>query len=272
VSLVALALSPRLRRSVTGSSRRTLRVVERNMRAYRRGWVALATGFVEPILFLLSIGLGVGELVGTLPGPHGRPIDYDQFVAPGMLAASAMNGAILDTTYNFFVKFKYAHTYDAMLATPLDVGDVARGEAVWSLARGAVYSTGFLLTMVAFGLTPSWWAVLAVPVALLVGFAFAGAGLGATTYMRSFIDFDFVTLVVVPLFLFSATFFPLDRYPAAIEAVVRWSPLYQGVALSRAVVLGDLHPGLLWHVLYLVVMGVIGTRVASRRLSELLKP
>jgi lipooligosaccharide transport system permease protein len=272
VSLADIAVTPLVRRSITGTSRRTLRVVERNVRAYRRGWVALATGFVEPVLFLLSIGLGVGELVGTLPGPRGQSISYEQFVAPGMLAAAAMNGAILDTTYNFFVKFKYAHTYDAMLATPLDVGDVARGEAVWSLARGAVYSAGFLLTMTAFGLTPSWWSILAVPVAVLVGFAFAGAGLGATTYMRSFIDFDFVTLATVPLFLFSATFFPLDRYPAVLETIVRWSPLYQGVALSRAAVLGDLHPGLLWHVLYLVAMGAIGTRVASRRLSRLLKP
>lgn len=254
------------------ATQRTLRIVERNVRAYRRGWIALATGFVEPVLFLLSIGVGVGELVGKVPGPGGRPIAYDQFVAPGMLAAAAMNGAIMDTTYNFFVKFKYAHTYDAMLATPLDVDDVARGEAAWSLARGALYATGFLLTMVAFGLTPSWWSVLAVPVAVLVGYAFAGAGLGATTYMRSFIDFDYITLVLTPLFVFSGTFFPIERYPGVLEAVVRWSPLYQGVALSRAAVLGDLHIGLLWHVLYLVVMGAIGTRVASRRLSRLLKP
>ena len=287
MSLVALAtLSPRRWRSGRGSStgagpgdavvgtasQRTLRVVERNVRAYRRGWIALVTGFVEPVLFLLSIGIGVGELVGTVPGPGGRPIAYDQFVAPGMLAAAAMNGAIMDTTYNFFVKFKYAHTYDAMLATPLDVDDVARGEAAWSLGRGAIYAAGFLLTMVAFGLTPSWWSVLAVPVAVLVGYAFAGAGLGATTYMRSFVDFDYITLVLTPLFVFSGTFFPLERYPAALETVVRWSPLYQGIALSRAAVLGDLHIGLLWHVLYLVAMGWIGTRVASRRLSKLLKP
>jgi lipooligosaccharide transport system permease protein len=249
-----------------------MRVVERNVRAYRRGWIALVTGFVEPILFLVSIGIGVGELVGKVPGPGGQPIDYDQFVAPGMLAAAAMNGAIMDTTYNFFVKFKYAHTYDAMLATPLDVGDVARGEAAWSLLRGALYSAAFLLAMVGFGLTPSWWSVLTVPIAVLIGFAFAGAGLGATTYMRSFVDFDYITLAITPLFVFSGTFFPLERYPAVLETVVRWSPLYQGVALSRAAVLGDLHIGLLWHVVYLVAMGVIGTTVASRRLSKLLKP
>jgi lipooligosaccharide transport system permease protein len=90
--------------------------------------------------------------------------------------------------------------------------------------------------------------------------------------MRSFVDFDYITLAITPLFVFSGTFFPLERYPAVLETIVRWSPLYQGVALSRAVVLGDLHVGLLWHVLYLAVMGWVGTRVASHRLAKLLKP
>ena len=103
--------------SFEGAGRRSASMVERNVATLRSAyWVVMVTGFLEPVLFLLSIGLGVGELVGDLPGPHGQPIAYDQFVAPGMLAAAAMNGAILDTTYNFFVKFKYAHTYDAMLA------------------------------------------------------------------------------------------------------------------------------------------------------------
>ena len=124
-----------------------------------------------------------------------------------------MNGALLDTTFNFFVKYKYSHTYDAILATPVGTGDVATGEVVWALMRGAIYSTAFLLTMLVFGLVPSWWALLAVPAAVLIGFAFAGAGLAATTFMRSWVDFDYVTLALIPLFLFSATFFPLTRYP-----------------------------------------------------------
>ena len=251
---------------------RSLRVLERNMRVMRTYWLAVASGFVEPVLLLLSLGVGVGELVGTVPGPGGRPIAYDQFVAPAMLANAAMNGAILDTTFNFFVKFKYSKAYDAMLATPLDAQDVALGEVAWSLLRGAVYAVGFLVVMALFGLTPSFWAVLGLPIALLVGFAFAGAGLGATTYMRSYLDFDKVGMVMVPLFLFSATFFPLDRYPDGLAAVVRWTPLYQGVELARAVTLGDLHPGLLWHALYLLVMGWAGTRVASRRIAKLLQP
>jgi len=189
---------------------RPWRLVERNVLAYRRTWGIFITGFFEPVLFLLSIGIGVGKLVGKLP-VSGHEVDYKLFVAPGLLASAAMNGALLDTTFNFFVKYKYSHTYDAILATPVGSGDVATGEVMWALMRGAIYSAAFLLTMLVFGLVPSWWALLAVPTAVLIGFAFAGAGLAATTFMRSWVDFDYVTLALIPLFLFSATFFPLTR-------------------------------------------------------------
>lgn len=254
------------------AGRRPLRLVERNVLAYRRMWLVFLSGFAEPFLYLLSIGVGVGELVGELPGPGGQPIDYRHFVAPGMLAVAAMNGAVFDTTYNFFVKYKYLKTYDAVLATPLGTGDVAVGEMTWALLRGAVYAGAFLGTMAAFGLVESWWGVLGLPVAVLIGFAFAGAGLGATTFMRSFIDFDYVNVAIVPLFLFSATFFPLDRYPDALSWVVRATPLYQGVALERALVLGDVHWGLLAHAAYLFLMGAAGVQVAARRLGRLLQP
>ena len=183
-----------------------------------------------------------------------------------------MNGALLDTTFNFFIKYKYSHTYDAILATPLGTRDIATGEVVWALMRGAIYSTAFLVTMLAFGLVASWWALLVVPVAVLIGFAFAGTGLAATTYMRSWVDFDFVTLALIPLFLFSATFFPLTRYPAGLQAVIRFTPLYQGVVLVRSLVLGDLHWTLLAHAAYLFLMGAIGLRVAARRIGRLLQP
>jgi lipooligosaccharide transport system permease protein len=251
--------------------RRPWRMVERNVLAYRRTWWVFVTGFFEPVLFLLSIGIGVGKLVGKLP-VGGVFVDYKQFVAPGLLASAAMNGALLDTTFNFFVKYKYSHTYDAIVATPLDAGDVATGEVLWALMRGAIYSTAFLVTMLVFGLVPSWWALLVVPAAVLIGFAFAGAGLAATTFMRSWVDFDYVTLALIPLFLFSATFFPLTRYPAGLQAVIRFTPLYQGVVIERALVLGDLHWTLLLNAAYLALMGTIGLRVASRRIVGLLEP
>jgi lipooligosaccharide transport system permease protein len=254
------------------AGKRSVRIVERNALKYRRIWYVFLTGFAEPILYLLSIGVGVGELIGELPGAGGRPVSYEMFVAPGLMAAAAMNGAIFDTTFNFFVNFKYLHTYDAMLATPLRVGEVASGEVVWALLRGTVYACGFLVTMLALGLVESGWAVLAVPAAVLIGFAFAGAGLAATTFMRSFIDFDYVNLAIVPLFLFSATFFPLSRYPDTVEWIVRCTPLYQGVALERGLILGDIRWTLLVSAAYLSAMGWLGVRVAANRLGRLLQP
>src|SRR5262249_28717273 len=148
----------------------------------------------------------------------------------------------------------------------------AVGEVLWALMRGAVYSAAFLITMLFFGVVESWWAVLAVPGAVVIGFGFAGAGLACTTYMRSFVDFDYVNLALVPLFLFSATFFPLSRYPAGLQAVIRVTPLYQGVALERALVFGAVDWTLLVHVAYLVAMGWIGVNVASKRIGTLLQP
>lgn len=251
---------------------RPVHVVERNMLAYRRRWGIFLTGFAEPVLYLLSIGVGVGELVGDVAGPGGRPVSYQAFVAPGLLAAAAMNGSVFDTTYNFFFKFKYARTFDAMLATPLGVGDVAVGEMAWALLRGTAYATAFLVTMAVLGLVESAWAVLCVPAAMLIGFAFSGAGMAATTWMRGFVDFDYVNLVIVPLFLFSATFFPLERYPGPLAWVVRATPLYQGVALERALAFGDVRPTLLVHVAYLTAVGAVGVRVAASRLGRLLQP
>ncbi|MGZ4800212.1 MAG: ABC transporter permease [Acidimicrobiia bacterium] len=247
-------------------------VIERNVFAYRRLWGIFLTGFAEPLLFLASIGIGVGALVGTVKGPGGQMVPYDQFVAPGLLAAAAMNGAVFDTTFNFFFKYKYAKTFDAMLATPLGPSDIALGEMGWAMLRGSIYSAAFLFFRVVLGLVSSAWAILCLPAAMLIGFAFAGAGMAGTTFMRSFVDFDYVNIVLLPLFLFSATFFPLSQYPSGVQWIVRCTPLYQGVALERALAFGDLSWSLAIHVLYLAAMGTIGVRVAGRRLSRLLQP
>ena len=252
-------------------TRRALRVVERNGRVNLRVWPSFISGFVEPIFYLFSIGVGVGALVGQVPGPHG-PVDYDQFVAPAMLATAAMNGCVFETTFNFFFKYKYAKTYDGMLASPLGIDDIVRGELTWALLRSVLHSGVFLVTMWAMGLIPSAWAVLALPGAAIIGFGFAGAGLGLTTFMRSWLDFDYVQLAIIPLFLFSATFFPLSQYPDALAWLVRLSPLYQGVAIERALVLGDPSPILLVHAAYLLAMGWFGLRVAGRRLGLMLQP
>jgi len=248
------------------------RVVERNAMAYRRMWIHFVAAFFEPVLYLLSVGIGVGELVGKLPGPGGHLLTYREFVAPGLLAASAMMGSIFDTTIAFFVKYKYLKTYDAMLATPISIADLSVGEVLWGLLRGTIYATGFFLVMFAFGMLHSWWSLLCVPVTLLVGYAFAGVGLAATTYMRSWTDFDYVNGAVFPMFLFSATFFPLSQYPQAAQTIVSWTPLYQGVALERALMVGAINGGLVVRALYLALMGTVGLWIAIKRLGRLLQP
>jgi lipooligosaccharide transport system permease protein len=188
-----------------------------------------------------------------------------------MLAASAFNGAMLDSTYNVFFKLKYDKLYDQMLATPLTTGDVARGEILWGQLRGASYSAAFLLVMLAMGMISSWWAVLALPAALLIGFAFSSVFMAWTTYMKSFQDFDKITLVQLPLFLFSATFFPVEAFG---DGVLRWvveaTPLYRGVVLCRELTTGALTWASAVSVVYLVVMGVVGLLVVRRRLDSLL--
>jgi len=241
----------------------------RNLHVSRRRWVIFATGFFEPIFYLFSIGIGVGALVGSFT-VGGQTVGYSDFVAPAMLATSAMNGAVLESTYTVFFKLKYLKVYDAVLATPMGPRDVARGEISWAVLRGGIYSTGFLLVMVAMGLLGSWWAVLAAPAALLLGFAFAGAGMALTTYMRSWQDFEYVQLAVMPMFLFSATFYPITTYPERVRWAVEATPLYRGVVLLRELCTGLVTVDSAVSALYLLLMGIVGTAVAGRRLDRLL--
>src|SRR5205085_3203672 len=200
----------------------------------------------------------------------GRPIGYAAFVAPAMMASSAMNGAIYETAFNFFFKLKYVKLYDAILATPLGVPDVALGEITWALIRGTLYAAGFIVVMVALGLVRSWWAILALPAAMLLGFTFAAIGTVTATFVRTWQDFDLVLIVMIPLFLFSATFYPITVYPGPLQAVVQLSPLYHGVNLLRSLTTGSISPGLLVDASYLVILAFVGLAIAGRRMQRLL--
>ena len=257
----------RAARSVGG--RGSLFLVERHALVYRHTWLVFVSGVVEPLFYLLSIGVGLGKLVGTVHGPGG-PVSYAAFVAPALLASASMNGALFDSTFNVFFRLKYEKLYDAALATPMRAGDVALGEISWALLRGALYAVAFMAVMAAMGLVYSWWAVAALPAAVLTGFAFAAGGMACTTYMRTWQDFEFVTLATLPMFLFSTTFYPLSVYPRPLQFVVECTPLYQSVAMLRDLTLGTVGPGLLWHAAYLAALGVIGLLVAGRRIGKLL--
>jgi lipooligosaccharide transport system permease protein len=248
---------------------RAATLFERNYLVHRRIWIIIFSGFFEPVFYLFSMGIGLGHFIGKLPGPHGNLISYASFIAPALLATAAMNGAIYDAT-SVFWKMKYAKLYDSVLATPVGPTDVAVGETSWALFRGLLYGIAFLATVAALGLVESPLAVLALPTALLVGFAFAGAGVAAATYMRTWQDFEFLNLIQLPMFLFSATFYPLSIYPHAIQIVVRCTPLYNAIALTRALMLGAVGPYQLVNAGYLVLMGLIGLVIAGRRVDTLL--
>jgi len=263
----ALRITP----AIFVGTRRAAHVVERNVYVYRRGWIFLVSGFFEPFFYLLSIGIGMSALVGPL---HvGRElVAYPVYVAPGLLASSAMNGALFDSTFNLFHKLKFAHTYESVLSTPLSVADVATGETGWSLMRAGLYAFSFMCVMAALGYVGTGWAVLCYPEALVVAFAFSAVGMAVTTYLRSWQDFDMVMLAIVPMFLFSATFYPLTVYPSWLQVLVRLTPLYQGVALLRGTDLGIFDWAMVGHLAYLVVLGLVGLAATGRRLSALLLP
>jgi lipooligosaccharide transport system permease protein len=245
-------------------------MVERDMMVARRIWWVPLSGIAEPVFYLLSIGIGLGKLVSGIPGPNGTTIPYSSYVAPALLAASAMNGAVYESTFNVYFKLKYAKIFDAVLSTPMEAVDVARGEIAYALMRATFYAAIFVIMMAALGDVHSNWAVLALPAAVLVGFAFSAAGMAATTYMRSWTDFDLVQLVLLPMFLFSTTFYPLSTYPRWIQLVIQCTPLYHGVTLTRALTLGQVGPALLGDAAYLAAMGLAGLAVASRRIRVLL--
>src|SRR6185437_7588326 len=163
---------------------------ERNLMVYRRAWMTIFSGFFEPLFYLFSLGLGLGHFVGKVHG-----VSYASYIAPALLASSAMNGALNEAMTNVFWKLRYMKIYDSVLATPLGPGDVAFGETVWAQFRGLLYTCGFLVTVAALGLIHSAWGILALPAAMVVAFSFAGIGIGASTFIRTWQDLDFVQLV-----------------------------------------------------------------------------
>jgi lipooligosaccharide transport system permease protein len=255
---------------------RPTHIVERNLLVYRRTFMVIFSGFFEPLFYLFSMGFGVGSLIGDIPLGNGASVPYAVFVAPALLASSAMNGAIYETSHNFFYKLRYAKLYDAVIATPMSLADVARGEISWALLRGGLYVVGFLavvgaLSLAGVSLITSPLGVLAFPAAMVVGFGFAGAGMAATTFVRKWQDFDYLELGIMPMFLFSGTFYPISVFPAQVQLLVECTPLYRAVHLIRALMTGTPDLWIAVDLVYLAVMGLIGLAIVNRRLNKLLK-
>lgn len=245
-------------------------VVERSALVSIRMWLIVASGVLEPVFYLMAFQVGFGALVSKVIGPGGLSMSYVAFVAPALLAASAMNGAIFETTYPVYFKVRFSKLYEGMLATPLGPFDIAIGEITWAVLRGGVYSTAFIGVMAVMGLLSSPWAILMVPVALLIAFAFAAAGMALATFIRTTSHFEYIALAAVPMFLFSTTFYPLSVYPEGLRWLVQCSPLYHGVELVRGLSVGVLDVSMIGHLAYLVVLAAVGLWATSRRIGALL--
>jgi lipooligosaccharide transport system permease protein len=245
-------------------------VLERGYFALKSStWMVVASGFVEPLIYLVAFGYGIGQFIEGTVDDNGNPISYAQFIAPALLATSAMNGAIYDSTWNVFFKMHFGRIYNGMLSTSMGTLDVALGEISWALLRGLAYAIGFMAIVTPLGLVPSGWGLLAIPASVLVAFGFAAVGMGITSYLKHRQQMQYIQLVLLPMFLFSGTFFPLDFYPEPIQWLIQALPLWQAIELIRGLTLGILNLAMLGHVLYFVVMIIGGLYFTTRRLTAL---
>jgi lipooligosaccharide transport system permease protein len=257
--------APRLRplKSLYGGNTRAvfargLRVIARN------NYLIVLTGFFEPVFYLLSMGLGLGALIGTVEF-YGVAVPYAAYIAPALMAVSAMNGALYDSTMNVFFKMRYGKLYDQMLATSLGPLDVALGEILLALFRGLLYACGFMVVTTLLGLNLAWTALLTIPAALVVAFGFAAVGLAATSFQH----LDLVYFVMLPMFLLSATFFPIDVYPEAVQGIIMVLPLWHAVDMIRQLTTGLIQPTIWGHLAYFGAMILVGVTAATLRLRAL---
>lgn len=245
-------------------------LVQRNVFALRTtNALVFFSGFVEPVFYLLAFGFGLGSFVGNISTGGGPAMSYAAYLAPALLATSAMNGAIADSTWNVFFKMRYGKFYDAVMATSLGALDTAAGEIGWAMIRGATYGVGFMCIVTPLGLVPSRWGVLAIPGAAVIAFGFASMGMAITSYLTSHQQMNWVNFFLLPMFLFSGAFFPLDNYPWLLQQLVHALPLWQGIALLRGCMSGMLDLALLGHLAYFAVFIAVGLTVTTRRLNVL---
>jgi len=250
-------------------SGRVPQLLERGFIVFRSStWMIVLSGFVEPVLYLLSFGYGIGMLLPTIES-GGESIKYAIFIAPALLATSAMNGAIYDSTMNVFFKLTHDRIYHGMLATSMGPLDVALGEIGWALLRGFSYASAFMVVVIPLGLIPSIWGILAIPAAVLIAFGFASCGMAITSYMKSFQQLEIVNMLLLPMFLFSGSFFPLSVFPQWLQFIANLLPLTHAINLVRGLCLGNINMALAGHAMYFVIMIICGLFFTTKRLNAL---
>jgi lipooligosaccharide transport system permease protein len=243
--------------------------------AYRRTWKAsLFSSFVVPLFYVLAMGVLLGGFIDAGPEALDGAPTYLAFVAPGLVAAHALQTTTGETTWPVFGRIKWDRTYFAMTASPLRVADIVAAHLLFVAFRLATTCGVFLLVLAPFGVFESWTGVLlAWPVTVLTGLSFAGLFHAYSSTIRSEAGFAVIyRLLVVPLFLFSGAFFPIENLSAPLEWAARLTPLWHGVDLTRMLVLGDVRPGIASvHLAYLLVLSLVGWALAVRRLDKRLE-
>jgi lipooligosaccharide transport system permease protein len=259
-----------LARHISG---RSMRVWQRNRDVYFVTWKTnLVPPLLEPILYLLAFGAGIGALVAEVPY-RGQMVRYTAFIAPGLLATQVMFQAFFENTYNTFVRMYYQRTFDAIITTPLTLEDVMAGELLWGATKGTIGCAVMMVAISGFGLIHYPHGLLILPFSFLAGVFFAGMGLCFTGIVPQIDSFNFPTfLFVMPMFLFSGTFFPLDVLPRWAQILAETLPLTHVVDVMRETSLGRLPADLVWDLLYLlaasVPLNILGIHLMKRRLVK----
>jgi lipooligosaccharide transport system permease protein len=249
------------------------RAYEHQALLYRRTWRgSIFNSFFSPTMFLLAMGVGLGLYVDRSGGAATGGVPYIDFLAPGLLAATVMQTASFESTFPVMAGFVWVKRFHAMHSSPIGPTEIALAQLAWSATRLTLVGTIFVLVTVAFGAVPSPLVVLAIPVATLTGLAFATPITAFAATQRTMNAFSYLfRFGIMPLFLFSGTFFPIEQLPAVIQPLAWITPLYHGVALCRSLALGTVGdaPGLaVVHVAVLlafIAAGLVATLVAFRR-------
>jgi lipooligosaccharide transport system permease protein len=245
--------------------RSAFQVWRRNSLVWRRLLVpSLVINFGEPFIYLLGLGYGLGMLIGDMMN-----MPYLTFIASGILASSAMNISSFEAMFSVYTRMVPQRTYDAILATPVDVQDILAGEMVWCGTKALINATGILAVATLIGAVKSWTAILAIPVIFLTGLCFAGPALIMTARAHGYDFFNYyVTLLLTPMFVLSGVFYPVTSLPAALQTVVQILPLTHAVDLIRPLVAGQPVTQAPLHLAVLAAYAIVGYAIAVRLIRK----
>ncbi|MEE9276159.1 MAG: ABC transporter permease [bacterium] len=250
-------------------SHRALRVWTRHLVQYRSFYLAEWAGNLgEHFLYLLAFGYGLGRLIPFLEG-----LTYAQFIGPGLVVSIAMWSSSYESTYGAYSRMRISRTYEAMLSAPLSVGDVILGDLLWAATRALIGATLMMIVLAFFGLIGSLWGLAALPVVFLEGLMFASLGIMAAALAPSYAFFNFhFSVVVMPMFFFAGTFFPLKGLPHWVQVFSSVLPLTHAVKLVRGLIIYGRADDAAWHLFVLLAFTAVffaaACAVISRRLVD----